>query len=249
MERDYRAGGVWTFRSAPLPESRVVIGKIDAHERFDQVFSVSIKTVPLATGAIRVGDISHVPVTKSVLDTSLLEQVGIGEPPKRSPKAMANGGRPSIPGRPACLRSRSRRLSRPSIRFGARGRRSHSERGRGRSPCRLSRLPHWSSSSISCTIPRSMFGSLSLASSRSSAWSPCIWPFKKHPRPSTAKSGSLKIRGAISGRSIFVAGGIRHERAAFRSPYVRARHPELDADGCSVGFEFSRALRPRGRRG
>jgi hypothetical protein len=83
MERDYRAGGVWTFRSAPLPESRVVIGKIDAHERLDQVFSVSIKTVPLATGAtgeIRVGDISHVPVTKSVLDTSLLEQVGIGEP-------------------------------------------------------------------------------------------------------------------------------------------------------------------------
>jgi hypothetical protein len=83
MERDYRVGEVWTFRSAPLPESRVVIGKIDAHERFDQVFSVSIKTVPLATGAggeIRVSDISHVPVMKSVLDTSLLEQVGIGEP-------------------------------------------------------------------------------------------------------------------------------------------------------------------------
>ena len=83
MERDYREGEVWTFRSAPLPESRVVIGKIDAHERFDQMFSVSIKTVPLATGAageIRVSDISHAPVTKSVLDASLLEQVGIGEP-------------------------------------------------------------------------------------------------------------------------------------------------------------------------
>jgi len=83
MERDYREGEVWTFRSAPLPESRVVIGKIDAHERFDQMFSVSIKTVPLATGAtgeIRVSDISHAQVTKSVLDASLLEQVGIGEP-------------------------------------------------------------------------------------------------------------------------------------------------------------------------
>jgi hypothetical protein len=83
MERDYREGGVWTFRDAPLLESRVVIGKIDAHERLGQVFSVSIKTVPLSTGAvgeIRVNDISHVPVTKSVLDASLLEQVGVGEP-------------------------------------------------------------------------------------------------------------------------------------------------------------------------
>ena len=84
MEPNYQEGQVWTFRGAPLPESRVVVAKIDQYAgRDDLVFSVSIIKVPIpntATGGIRIADISHAPVSKSVLDASLLEQVGTGEP-------------------------------------------------------------------------------------------------------------------------------------------------------------------------
>jgi hypothetical protein len=84
MERKCQEGQVWTFRGAPLPQSRVVVGKIDQHaDHHDLVFSVSILNVPIpntATGEVRIADISHAPVCKSVLDASLLEQVGAGEP-------------------------------------------------------------------------------------------------------------------------------------------------------------------------
>jgi hypothetical protein len=84
MERNYQEGQVWTFRGAPLPQSRVVVGKIDQYaDHHDLVFSVSIIKVPIpntGAGGIRIADISHAPVSKSVLDASLLEQVGAGEP-------------------------------------------------------------------------------------------------------------------------------------------------------------------------
>jgi len=84
VERHYQEGQVWTFQGAPLPKSRVVVGKIDQFAgRQDLVFSVSIIKVPIpntAAGGIRIADISHAPVSKSVLDASLLEQVGAGEP-------------------------------------------------------------------------------------------------------------------------------------------------------------------------
>jgi hypothetical protein len=84
MERNYQEGQVWTFRGAPLPQSRVVVGKIDQYAgHHDLVFSVSIIKVPIpntGAGGIRIADISHAPVSKSVLDASLLEQVGAGEP-------------------------------------------------------------------------------------------------------------------------------------------------------------------------
>jgi len=83
-EHAYQPGQVWTFRGAPLPESRVVIGTIDRGKHHDWVFSVSIIKVPLpdlAAGGTRITDIAHVPVTKTVLDYSLLQNVGTGEPP------------------------------------------------------------------------------------------------------------------------------------------------------------------------
>jgi hypothetical protein len=84
MERNFLEGQVWTFRGAPLPQSRVVVGKIDQYAgHHDLVFSVSIIKVPIpntGAGGIRIADISHAPVSKSVLDASLLEQVGAGEP-------------------------------------------------------------------------------------------------------------------------------------------------------------------------
>ena len=84
MERNYQEGQVWTFRGAPLPQSRVVVGKIDQYAgHHDLVFSVSIIKVPIpntGAGGIRIADISHASVSKSVLDASLLEQVGAGEP-------------------------------------------------------------------------------------------------------------------------------------------------------------------------
>jgi hypothetical protein len=84
VERNYQEGQVWTFRGAPLPQSRVVVGKIDEFAgHYDLVFSVSIINVPIpntATGEIGIADISHAPVSKSVLDASLLEQVCAGGP-------------------------------------------------------------------------------------------------------------------------------------------------------------------------
>jgi|ERR1700730_18483528 hypothetical protein len=84
MERNYQEGQVWTFRGAPLPQSRVVVGKIDQYAgHHDLVFSVSIIKIPIpntGAGGISIADISHAPVSKSVLDASLLEQVGAGEP-------------------------------------------------------------------------------------------------------------------------------------------------------------------------
>jgi hypothetical protein len=84
VERNYQEGQVWTFRGAPLPQSRVVVGKIDQYAgHHDLVFSVSIIKVPIpntVAGGIRIADISHAPVSKSVLDASLLEEVGSGEP-------------------------------------------------------------------------------------------------------------------------------------------------------------------------
>jgi hypothetical protein len=82
-EHAYQPGQVWTFRGAPLPESRVVIGTIDRGKHHDWVFSVSIIKVPfpdLAIGGTRIADMAHVPVTRAVLDSSLLENVGAGEP-------------------------------------------------------------------------------------------------------------------------------------------------------------------------
>jgi hypothetical protein len=77
----YEAGQVWTFRDAPLPQSRVVIGRLDHGARDGWIVSVSITNVYVpdtANGGRYLTDISHAPMTVQALDASVIAQDGEG---------------------------------------------------------------------------------------------------------------------------------------------------------------------------
>jgi hypothetical protein len=79
----YEEGQVWTFRDAPLPDSRVIVGKVDNTERDGWVVSVCVGNVYMpdaATGERYLTHVSHTPMTAQALDASVIAQAGISTP-------------------------------------------------------------------------------------------------------------------------------------------------------------------------
>jgi hypothetical protein len=78
----YHEGQVWTFNAAPLPESRVIIGKVENIQGSGWVVSVCFTNVYIEdqAGNYRLSNIAHAPMSSEALESSVIEQTGTSEP-------------------------------------------------------------------------------------------------------------------------------------------------------------------------
>jgi hypothetical protein len=82
-DSDYQPGQLWTYVGAQFAESRVVVGRVD-HFTGEPGCVLSISVTPVAfpteEGGSRISAISHVPISKSALDVSVIAHTGTGVP-------------------------------------------------------------------------------------------------------------------------------------------------------------------------
>jgi hypothetical protein len=79
----YRPGQVWTYKDAPRPDSRAIVGKVENIAGAGWVVSVCLTNVYLPnwqTHEPELNAISHAPMTAEAMDNSVIAQSGTGEP-------------------------------------------------------------------------------------------------------------------------------------------------------------------------
>jgi hypothetical protein len=80
----YDAGQVWRYQTRPGEEnSRVLINKIEAHDKLGRIFHISVLAVQVKNPRIAGGistELPHFPVSEQTLKDSLLEQEGSQAP-------------------------------------------------------------------------------------------------------------------------------------------------------------------------
>jgi len=80
-EGRFRRGQVWTFKDAPLSESRVIVGKVENIKGYGWVVSVCITNVHIEyKNGVKLTDISHIPISKEAMEASVVEHTETREP-------------------------------------------------------------------------------------------------------------------------------------------------------------------------
>ena len=79
----YQPGQVWSYKDAPRPDSRAIVGKVENIAGTGWVVSVCVTNVYLPNWQTRepeLNAISHAPMTAEAMDSSVVAQTGTGEP-------------------------------------------------------------------------------------------------------------------------------------------------------------------------